>query len=60
MVYKIIFSIKYFLRSKEAIRKFISELNLAYFVLIFYLIITFHGNFFLIKIVNVKFLIILI
>ena len=37
---------KHLLRSKEAIWKFISELNLVYFVFIFDLSNTFFGNFF--------------
>ena len=38
------FTIKHFFRSKEAIWKFISELNLVYFVLIFDLSKTFLGE----------------
>ena len=38
------FTIKHFFRSKEAIWKFISELNLVYFVLIFDLSKTFFGE----------------
>ena len=39
------FTIKNFLRSKEAIWKFISEFNLVYFVLIFDFSNDFWGNF---------------
>ena len=44
VIYKIYIYKKHFLHSKEAIWKFISELNLVYFVLIFDLSKTFFGE----------------